>query len=281
MFDAIVVGAGIFGSLITRGLRQFGMSVLTLDAKLENSGSRPAACLMRPGWFASLGKDIYEPALARLDTLVGVHDLTFRVNSLATATVHWCDPKGVLLDQNEVRSGRVFSIATIGKSKSVTYSVGGGLPKNARAKHVFIATGIWTPTLYNIGVDVSAQAGVAWLWPHEKIEEPFVRVWAPYKQIVAFNRGDGLWVGDGLSIKNWSTAYRDKSYYRCSDAVGITRKSLVVSPVELFGYRPYVKDAKPCFLKEVEPNLWVVTGGAKNGTLAAGWCVDQILRRVA
>ena len=24
-------------------------------------------------------------------------------------------------------------------------------------------------------------------------------MWAPYKQIVAFNRGDGLWAGDGTS----------------------------------------------------------------------------------
>ena len=279
MYDAVVVGAGIFGSLITRALRRSGMTVLALDAKLENSGSRPAACLMRPGWFSSLGKEVYDPAIKQLSDLVGVKDLTFRVNKMATATVYWCDPKRVLLDQNECQTGLVGLIIPTTDGYLVEYR---NIQRSAsaRTRMVVLATGIWTPQL-RPEIKVDAQAGVAWLWPNEKIEEPFVKVWAPYKQIVAFNRGDGLWVGDGLSVKNWSKAYRDQSYYRCSDAAGITRKSLAASPIELFGYRPYVRDAKPCFLKEVKPGFWVATGGAKNGTIAAGWCADQITRKVA
>lgn len=277
MIDAVVVGAGIFGSLITRALRTSGLEVLTLDAKHKESGSAPAACLMRPGWFTSLGKDVYDPALKMLDKLVGVQDLTFRFNKMVTGTVHWCDPKRVLLDQNEVRTGNVFRLWQEKDYWLVSYSSKELEPRIAKAKLVIVATGIWTPMLLP-EIKVEGQGGVAWLWPHEKIEEPFVKVWAPYKQIVAFNRGDGLWVGDGLSVRNWSPAYRDQSYRRCSEAVKPSTTSTVGGPLELFGYRPYVKDAKPCLLKELKPGLWVATGGAKNGTLAAGWCADQIVR---
>lgn len=280
-YDAVVIGAGIFGSLITRALRASGRNVLTVDAKYKNAGSAPAACLMRPGWFSSLGKDVYEPALKKLDELVGVRDLQFKT-PVGNTTVHWCDPKQVLLDQNEVLVGAVTQIiGTAGQW--LLYRSGG---EQIRIPLLVVATGIWTKTLVP-EVEVTSQAGVAWLRPANIIEQPFIRVWAPYKQIVAFNRGDGLWAGDGLALRTWSDAYENASRERCDNA--LLRRSVlgpsINSPkapevVKLFGYRPYVKDAKPCLLKEVRKGLWVATGGAKNGTLAAGWCADQIVRRV-
>jgi glycine/D-amino acid oxidase-like deaminating enzyme len=44
----------------------------------------------------------------------------------------------------------------------------------------------------------------------------------------------------------------------------------------LTGLRPYVPGAKPCVLAEPHPGLWVVTGGAKNGTAAAGWAARKL-----
>ena len=38
---------------------------------------------------------------------------------------------------------------------------------------------------------------------------------------------------------------------------------------------------KPCLLEEIRPGLWVASGGAKNGMLAAGWAAHEICRRTS
>lgn len=280
-YDAVVIGAGIFGSLLTRALRKAGLSTLTVDARHANAGSPPAACLMRPSWFSSMGKANYGPALEKLDELVGVQELKFKVRPGSTR-VYWCDPKKVLLDQNECRTGNVTGLAANGKLWEVSIVSGQKLWK-AQAPLVIVAAGIWSNLLFPEIGEIQAQAGVAWLWPDAKIEEPFIRPWAPYKQIVAFNRGDGLWVGDGTSVKNWNDHYKQASLERCRTAVKASlagAEGHAVVPDALFGYRPYVKGPDPCMFKQVRKGVFVATGGAKNGTLAAGWCVNQLLKAI-
>jgi glycine/D-amino acid oxidase-like deaminating enzyme len=240
---------------------------------------------MRPSWFSSLGKDVYEPALKKLDELVGVQDFQFNT-PVGSTTVHWCDPKRLLLGADEVKTAVVNQFVRTDKNCWLVFFGDG---KSVEATTLIIAAGIWTK-MFVPEVDVRGQAGVAWLRPANGIETPFIKVWAPYKQVVAFNRGDGLWIGDGLSLSYWNDAYENASRERCDTAL-LRRASFIWGPsinspkapevVKLFGYRPYVKDAKPCYLKEVRKNLWVATGGAKNGTLAAGWCADQIVRKLA
>jgi hypothetical protein len=276
-YDAVVIGAGIFGSVITKALRKKNMSVLTLDCKYANSGSAPAACLMRPSWASSMSKENYAAAIAQLDDLVGVQDIVFQLplagGLKGSATVQWCDPKLLLLPEEEVTFGLVKRVGAGGRlSWETQYTNDEGLFIVA-SKLVIVAAGIWSQIL-NSEATVTGQAGVAWLWPKAKIEEPFIKVWAPYKQLVAFNRGDGLWVGDGTSVKNWQDKYRIASLARCRAVVSATEE-----PRVLFGYRPYVQWLDtPCMFKQTQRGLWVATGGAKNGTLAAGWCADQISR---
>jgi glycine/D-amino acid oxidase-like deaminating enzyme len=235
---------------------------------------------MKTGWFSALGRDVYEPALKKLDELVGVQDLQFKT-TVGSVRVHWCDPRKILLDQNEVRTGQVTRFLKSERGWLVEF-MSGSIRSEVLVPTVIAATGIWT-NLFFPEVDVMGQAGVAWLWPKEKIAEPFIKVWAPYKQLVAFNRGDGLWMGDGSTARNWNDAYERNSLARCSNELRRRNEILgiVPDPVKLFGYRPYVKDAKPCFFKQVRPGFWVATGGAKNGTLAAGWCADQIVKALA
>lgn len=276
-YDAVVIGAGIFGSIITRALRAKFMSVLTLDCKYANAGSAPAACLFKPSWASSMSKEAYEASVAQLDDLVGVQELTFKVPVISdlkgNITVQWCDPKKVLLPSERITFGLVKNILP-GKRLSweTQYTNDRGL-FTVESKLVIIAAGIWTRVL-RPEVDVVGQAGIAWLWPKAKIDEPFIKVWAPYKQLVAFNRGDGLWVGDGTSVKNWQDKYRTASLARCRASVKTKSE-----PQVLFGYRPYVKElGTPCYFKQPQQGFWIATGGAKNGTLAAGWCADQISR---
>lgn len=277
MYDVAVIGAGIFGSLITRALKKAGMSVVTIDAGLPSSGSRPAACLMKPSWFSSLGRETYEPALKKIDELVGVSEIAFKLlPTKAQATVYWADPAKVLLGvlDVDVVIGRVKQIV----STTIGYQLDLQDDDAISAKRVVIAAGVWTPLLSE--VQVTGMAGTAWLWANEHIDQPLIQPWAPFKQIVAFNRGDGLWVGDGTSIKRWNDNYRLGSKIRCMGAVKKSLSKKADEPRVLFGYRPYVSrtDGKPCLLQQTRPGLWVATGGAKNGTLAAGWAADQLVK---
>lgn len=267
-YDVLVIGAGLFGSIIAKALRDQGRSVLVVDDARKDAGSRPAACLMKPSWFSGLGKDVYEPSLRLLDRLYGLQEIRFRVPA-GHVSVHWVDPAKVLQPSDAVHTVRaVRARPGIGWS-AVCSDVFG-----YHAKLIVVAAGIWSSLL--APVNVVGQAGLALLWPGKTIKEPFVNVWAPYRQLVAFNRGDGLWVGDGTSVRNWSEKYRMASMARSRRAAGMPKED----PVELFGYRPYVADAKPCVLKEIRSGLWVATGGAKNGTLVAGWCAHQLLEKL-
>lgn len=268
MHDVIVIGAGLFGSVIAAAFRSRGEDVLVIDDNRTGSGSKPAACLMRPSWFSSLGKEVYKPSLELLDQLYGVKDLPFKT-AVGTVSVHWCNPVSILkgFDLRDT----VRKISPSGKSWRVE------LPRRMEtAKCVVVAAGIWSQILAPVEGGLVGQAGMACLWPKERLEQPFIKVWAPYKQISAFNRGDGLWVGDSNSVRmdKWSPVYVKATEQRCSSAVKLTS-----APVQLYGVRPY-SSMKPCYLKETKPGLWVATGGAKNGTLAAGWCASELLKRV-
>lgn len=268
MFDVVVVGAGIFGSIIAEAFRVKGRLVASVDDARPFSGSTPAACLMRPSWFSSLGKDVYAPSLSLLDELYGVSDLKFKT-AVGQVVVHWCDPKKILKKSNYA--------ATV---KEIVPTVGGWVVCCADGlqlvtKVVVIAAGIWSVTLVRILGGLIGQTGLACLWPDEFLEEPFIRGWAPYKQITAFNRGDGLWVGDSNNTRQdrWSEKQASATLHRCSQAVGLMQPSK-----RLVGVRPYTKQ-RPCYLKEEREGLWVATGGAKNGTVAAGWCASELLLR--
>lgn len=283
MHDVAIVGGGLFGQIIRRKLLADGMDVVNLESHQKHSGSSPAACLMKPSWFSSLGKDVYEPSLKLLDELYGVSDIEFETRPLKKrVNVHWCDPKAILsavpkaMRVASVEPGLVRGWTT----RQIDFEKDRLVDLEART--VIVAAGIWSNDILPDRARVPGlvgRAGAAFLWPDLKIEQPFISVWAPYRQLVAFNRGDGAWVGDGSAIKpeNWTEERQLQSYERCSVAIdryvhNDLNHNRVVS---LYGIRPYVPKVKPCYL-DIRPGLIVATGGAKNGTLAAGWCAHKI-----
>lgn len=278
-YDAIVVGAGLFGSIITAELRKRDLSVLVIDDHRPTSGSKPAACLMKPSWYAGLGEDVARPSLELLERHYGVHSISFKV-SLAKANVLWCEP-AVILGATQPWYGSVSHVEAVPGGWQVRAAPLGADQEElvCSARLVVVAAGIWTPHLVPVDGGLKGQAGLAFLWPGLELEQPFIDPWAPYRQLVAFNRGDGLWVGDGSAIKeeNWNQARTDMIFDRCSKAIARDECDDVQNgrAIGLYGVRPY-SAMKPCYLKEEEPGLWVATGGAKNGTIAAGWCAHQI-----
>lgn len=292
MTDTIIIGGGLFGQIIAAELRAQGQTVRVIDNREPMAGSRPAACLMKPSWFSALGKEVYEPSLALLDRLYGVRDLPFDVTvgktgKLAEATVHWCDPAKILAGPTEH-----WSVTRIGEKMDGGRFVEVSGPGPARslervfARNIVVAAGIWTERLLP-QVAQQGQRGMALLFPELHPERGRIKVWAPYRQLVGFDRGDGLWVGDGTAIKaeNWDDERTRQVYDRerqFGDRVMGTRGLAPNDGARLLhGIRPYAKGHKPCLLQEVEPGLWAASGGAKNGTLAAGWAAHEIARRLA
>lgn len=272
MIDVAVVGAGLFGTIITDALRKQGMQVALIDDHKPARGSDPAACLMKPSWLSTVGKAVYNPALEMLNGLYGVQKIPFKTQ-LGSVEVFWVPPSTILQQQKVSIVGTVELI----RPKGPPYTLVLKDATELQARVVIVAAGIWTEELVPL-VRQTVHVGMAFLWPRERIAEPFIKVWAPYKQIVAFNREDGLWVGDGNSIlrQEWGPGgHAQAGYRRCVDAVKCSAQ-----PIILFGSRPY-HHSRPCLLREFKPSLWVATGGAKNGTMAAGWCAAQLIKALA
>lgn len=266
MADVVVVGAGLFGSIITRALRAQGADVVVVADTRFGTGSKPAACLMKPGWFAGMGKTIYKPALACLDELYGLRSLEFKVGLIKTL-VHWVPPSEILLKPDVEQT--VTEIASARKGWRVICS-----SQEIETKRVVVAAGIWSQSLVP-GAVQKGMAGIAFLWPKAKIAEPFIRLWAPYRQVVVFNRGDGVWASDGTASVNWKGAAQERDCFeRCTAGWDVP----VQQPASIYGIRPYYAEG-PCLLKEFKPGLWVTSGGAKNGTVAAGWCAHVLVER--
>lgn len=262
-----VIGAGLFGSIITRALREEGHLVTLIDGFEGFSGSDPAACLMKPSWFSSMGPDVFGPSLSLLDRLYGIEEIDFRVGPIMTK-VKWINPAKILAE-------RATAVQRFASIEEVTDHVEG-------VDLTVVAAGIWANEILPAHAkipDLSPRQGVAFLYPNARIDEPFIRPWAPYRQLVAFNRGDGLWVSDGTAVKELTDSHYIKARQRCWDAIkgelGDLSEALK-GATWLKGNRPYVAGAKPCYLKRHD-NLIVANGGAKNGTIAAGWCASQIV----
>lgn len=150
------------------------------------------------------------------------------------------------------------------------------------AKRVIVAAGKWSNivlskikggSIYQVP-KLTSKVGVAFVG--QGACSPKMKVWAPYKQLVAFNRSpDQIWVGDGTALKPESMTVERaiQSERRCSEYVDKGLGDLMA----IAGHRPYADIGdSPCYFKELTTNLFVATGGAKNGTLAAAWVAGQL-----
>ena len=271
MADAIVVGAGIFGQSISAELRRIGMEVLTIDANKPMSGSKPSAGLIKPSWFSGM-RHIFNPAIEKLDQLFGVQDLTFSVGPMS-ATVHWVPPALVLM--GEYMEVEVIEVEP--EQKQVVLADGEVLS----APIVVIAAGYRTTQIMGMNIagmpEIIPKTGVSFNW-RGQLEKPFIKPWAPYKQILAFNHTEHeIWVGDGSAIlpKNWTEERQQISRIRCAKAVKLDQAW--AKPA--VGIRPAMKKVKPCFLWEPYDGFWIATGGAKSGMLGCGWAAHYIGER--
>jgi len=290
--NAIVIGAGLFGSLIARGLRNAGCLVTVVDSREPMAGSPPAACLIKPEWVKQLPKEVFDTGMAFLRSNYEVEEVSFHQQG----TAFWVDPSTMIRPRPLNIEGRVLNIE---HDKAIDKWVVAFLPAGNRQLHVplhadivVIAAGIWSQPLVDkvmsIDLGLTGKAGTALLF-QDRTAAPFIRPWAPYKQIVGFNRRDSFWVSDGTAIipENYTEVRKAASILRCEWEYDLRRygkkRPFKFNPIEfspyktVTGIRPYSK-REPCWCDQIKRNLWVATGARKNGTLLGAWCADKIMR---
>lgn len=266
-----IIGGGIFGSIIAKKLHTIGKSIIIVDSDENKAGSKAAACLMKPSWYSSLGKEIWQPAMRQLEELYFIEEIKFQTK-IGKVNVTWINPNSILRKTHEIaKINRVVSEY----GQWFIYEKDQEIPIVV-CNTLILAAGIWSNNiLYESGIplveDLSPRTGTS--FRIKGVTEPKIHAYAPYRQSVKFNISPNtIWTGDGVANKNYDVFHLSKSIVRCAQFVGCSETLLSATT----GHRPYVKDAKPCYLKEHAPGLWVVTGGAKNGTIAAGWAAHRL-----
>jgi glycine/D-amino acid oxidase-like deaminating enzyme len=258
-----IVGNGLFGSIIGDTLLRQGHEVHRYDIVRPNNGSQPAACLMKPGWLSKVPR--LNEVFDLLDELYGLQELTFTANGMLDFQVKWVNPRRILhplLCATEISHVNTDGVIEDKRGVEIKFD------------RVIVAAGVWTKELCP-WVPVEARWGMALLWRNhqESVLPSTISQWAPYKQLIGFQRGDGFWGGDGSALKRWEHEAEQRVYDRIYDHF-----DLGPHPVKLIGQRPYVAQTTPghpCWLEQRD-KLIIATGGAKNGTAAAGFCALTI-----
>lgn len=277
--DCAIIGNGIFGAIIAKKLRKQGMQILTIDSNEKLAGSKPAACLMKPSWYAAMGPETYKPAMKLLEELYNVEKIEFQTK-VKKVIVDWINPLSILIPADV--NGRISEIYKFKDGWQIIRDCGNNSAYPViRTKNIILAAGVWcNKILSNSGLpiveDLKAQTGTSFKVLGQTLQ-PRIHIWMPYKQIVDFNISTThVWVGDGIAVPEYTDEHLLKSQIRCANFLG----TYVTDLIPTTGHRPYVKNAKPCYLKEHAHGLWVVTGGAKNGTIAAGWAAHTLGERL-
>lgn len=274
MRDIIIVGSGIIGATVSAVLRKQGMDVLTLDDRRLLAGTTPSGGHLKPSWFGGMKKTDYEPAMELLDSTWELLAEEFKLwPTWVKTTVYRVNTDKVLLAP--------YTFATVQKIEHLdNYPVVRYLGGEERCRLLLVAAGAWCNQLLP-QFNITAKRGVSYRF-RKTLEEPFIKPWAPYKQIVAHQQSaEEVWVGDGTAIldKNWTDLIARKCLGRCRSALGLGR-DLPLRTLE--GLRPYTtNNGDPCLFTSVGPRAWIATGAGKMGTIAAGWVARRLLRMVA
>lgn len=257
-----IIGWGTFGGIIGKALKKDGHTITMFDCRKKLAASKASGWLMKPSWFERLGSKIADPSLELLDKLYGLQKVKFRIGPLKT-WAYRIDGTKVLHADLQCFERKVHDVDQ--------------LTKDYEFDTVIVTAGCWSGRFANIP-NLTGKQGVSFRWKGQ-VERNRIKPWAPYKQVVVFNEdGETVWGGDGSAIL--PTNWKEERVSQCLERVSKLSK-LPAEKAEAFeGIRPYVPGAKPCYLEKAGKRVWVVTGGAKNGTIAAAWAALQLKEKL-
>lgn len=273
MKKVIIIGSGLFGSIAAALARSRGHDVTVISDRRAFAASPASGCVLAPSWLGSLSKDQVATGMAVLQQLYPVHDLVLHGPLGTSFKAKRVDPDLVLRPPDIADT--VLSVDARGVVSASGPSLKGDV--------VLIATGAWagdlapTPPIRKLyGASVRFKAHL----PH-----PTIRVYAPYRQSVAYqlNKRE-VWFGDGTALieRTWEKESKDRvarTVARGEDQIGgdVGVAKPVFKRQVFIGARPYVEGHKAGYFRKVSPRVWVSTGGAKNGTVLAAVQAAQFI----
>jgi glycine/D-amino acid oxidase-like deaminating enzyme len=279
MLDALIIGGGITGCTVAKSFLNQNRKVMIIDDDSNLAGSKASGGHFMKSWVSGLPTQDYDKSVERLDDLWGVTDEKYMVypkKKLVTVS---------RLSYSKVRDNSIFTIGRVTKINKdeefpvVTYKgLHNQILLDVKTRLLVVCAGVWSSELLHLDEKIQSKKGVAFKYDM-KLKRPFIKPWAPYKQVVGHQETKStVWIGDGSSIleKNWSRKRTSECWERCSNHLGLENQQ----PTEVIhGLRPYCKSGNdPCICKQVKPNIWIVTGAGKLGTISSGWASNILLQ---
>lgn len=272
--NVLIAGGGLFGRIIALHLNDLGHNVTVIGIEKPETGLSAAGCLMKPSWTSKIPRR--DECLKMLGNLIGVREVPFKIINPVNVFVEdcWALDKTALLTHPEFKPGggvtwieqEIIGIhydrgVVLTKVRSTTTREWEVLEHSADV--VIECMGAWSP-------HAKARYGVS--FEHRGEFSGRIKPWRPFTQLVGFNISpDWVWAGDGTALSMMGSFDIQKSQKRVENFTGAKAERVIV------GRRPYSigKTNDPCHMFE-DGMVKVVTGGAKNGTIAAAWAALMI-----
>ncbi len=260
--NLIVVGAGLFGSIIATHARSRGYDVTVIGQSQRYEASPASGCVLSPNWLNSMSSEDISDALSVLKEHYTLIDLKFRTNILSTFKAKHIDPATILIEPDI--NAKVLAV----RDNEVVFDKFG--ERYSQQGTVIVAAGLWSKELVPDMPNIKGLYGASLRFAGQI--DPTLHVYAPYRQSVGFNISEReVWFGDGSALieKTWAKEREERIERTTSRARSMCDTDDLGKVNVTEGARPYVEGHKGGYLRQISSGLWVSTGGAKNGTVLA------------
>lgn len=262
MYDLVIVGAGLAGSMVAKYATDKGYDCVVLDDGNDLAASRASSNLSMFSWIKKLG-DVGEQGVSNLQKDWPIQTIQF--NGGKSPALH-------LPSEDVLWKNVVFAKVS---------QIHDGWVKTTEEKSyygtVVVAAGVWSQKLLEVE-GLQAVAGHT-LFFEGQWSEPILKLWAPYKHLKIFQyNSDLVLFGD-------STAVLQQNYLEDHKLASLMRaKELGLAPPYKLrgvysGLRPVMKDKNVVCERRGE-KLWLLTGGGKMGMTMYAATAKQLVERL-
>lgn len=282
--DIIIIGAGLFGSMTAKYLRDKGLTVQIIDSVEPMAASKCSFGVWKDGWIGKNIKHQYTDGLVTLQKYAeGINEIEYinmdKKNSIEK--LYQVDCKNIL--NEKFKLGRVASV----NNKIVFVDEKKGQIRYEANKAVIVCAGAYTDKILS---NYKNQPAIDSYWGitfevKSKIEMSKIQNWMPYKQKVAVTLPSGIVLfGDGASVKNPKNEDKrvEKTSSRAldhlSEMLGAKARVSIIKINE--GLRPYLQKGNLNMVNQHDKNLFSATGGAKNSTVLCSWVAQELYRQM-
>jgi glycine/D-amino acid oxidase-like deaminating enzyme len=294
---AIIIGAGLFGSMITRYFRDRGIFVTLMDSEDKLAASKCAVGVYKESWTNGY-KEQYQVSKQVLNEYNLIEELDF-VNL------------NILLDENSKKSPyekylhikceEILNIKPdiIGEVVRIDNNVvkykpkeddSQTPPKKLDADFVIVAAGYQTERLllssgYKDAPLIEKYWGAV-LDVNKEIEQCRIMQWAPYRQSIVLKTSDKKFLfGDGTKVKNFESKPEEVERVSARMVQHLQQITMLSDISKITGTREGIrpilpKEDKNNFIRVHDDKLISATGGGKNSSMLCGFIAKTIFELI-